>query len=722
MNNTVKKIVASITVLTCAVWMMGPGLASALTAEELQVMIDELMAEIEELQDQLTELTGEAVITIEGVPADFTFETDLKQTNTGDDVKYLQIVLNSDSETQLAESGVGSAGNETSYFGPLTKAAVIKFQEKYTEDVLASWGLTEGTGYVGSTTRAKLNSLLAAAEEEEEEEEVPEGLTSVSPAADATDVALDTEIEAVFDVALDEDTVNATSVGLFTDTTTTVEGTVSYDSDTKTITFTPSEDLAYETEYTVTLTTDITADDEAVLDEDYSWSFTTEEAPVVAPGLTVALSADTPATRMIPYNVMGYVYTIITAKAGAGGEDVTITGLTVDRTGLGAYNDFDKIYVLVDGVRHGSKRVLGSDDTVDLRFTTTASKIVLTAGESVDIKITADMDIAAVAGHYSILQVSAIESDAEEVTADFPIAGNYMTLSSIAAPTVDFTYRGGAGGNVDIGDDQVEVAEIEVANTSPTEDISLKSITLEQKESAKNDEVINYTLYSKGEEVVSAVNATADDYVTFVFEEPMTIEDGDDVRFVVKADIYGGRDNEIKLVLDEETDLVAIGLANDFQALVTITNAGGEATYVIQGGELSVTEATDNPKKSNIAPDTKDVPFLKAKFTAAEETLVITSVQVDINYVGVAAEDSDGAELDNVTLRINGTVVAGPVDYDAAAVTANAIVFDEEFEVSGSEIITVEADITDDTTVQEDDAWTMDIDSANITAERLAWR
>jgi len=79
---------------------------------------------------------------------------------TDSDVKRLQIFLNSDPETQLALTGVGSSGKETNYFGLLTKSAVIKFQEKYSQDILAPWGFIKGTGYVGKTTLAKINELI----------------------------------------------------------------------------------------------------------------------------------------------------------------------------------------------------------------------------------------------------------------------------------------------------------------------------------------------------------------------------------------------------------------------------------------------------------------------------------------------------------------------------------------------------------------------------------
>lgn len=82
----------------------------------------------------------------------------------GDDVRELQKFLNTDALTRVADAGAGSLGNETDYFGPATKSALIKFQEKYRAEILIPAGLTAGTGFFGEKTRAKISVLWSAAQ------------------------------------------------------------------------------------------------------------------------------------------------------------------------------------------------------------------------------------------------------------------------------------------------------------------------------------------------------------------------------------------------------------------------------------------------------------------------------------------------------------------------------------------------------------------------------
>jgi PGF-CTERM protein len=101
-------------------------------------------------------------------------------------------------------------------------------------------------------------------------------VTSVSPADQATNVAIGTTISATFSEAMDHASVEAAfSVDGVTGTFTWAGNTV---------TFTPAAALAYETMYTCTISTDATDAAGNNLVEDYVWEFTTGSKPAVRRG------------------------------------------------------------------------------------------------------------------------------------------------------------------------------------------------------------------------------------------------------------------------------------------------------------------------------------------------------------------------------------------------------------------------------------------------------
>ena len=159
-----KKIMAGILCLALGAVLVPGANASAQTSAELQAQITALTAQLAALQTQLSGSTTTTTTGTGTVPAacvGITFSRNLTMGAVGTDVKCMQALLNTDAATQVAASGVGSAGFETLTFGGLTKVAVIKFQNKYAAEVLTPVGLTKGTGFVGAATRAKLNALLA---------------------------------------------------------------------------------------------------------------------------------------------------------------------------------------------------------------------------------------------------------------------------------------------------------------------------------------------------------------------------------------------------------------------------------------------------------------------------------------------------------------------------------------------------------------------------------
>ena len=119
-----------------------------MTRAEILARIAEIKAVIIKLQELLLELSG-SEISCQEITQDLYFgmEDNLE-------VRCLQEFLKS------LGSEIYPEGLVTGNFYTLTEKAVIRFQEKYPEEILVPWGLATGSGYVGSTTRAKINELL----------------------------------------------------------------------------------------------------------------------------------------------------------------------------------------------------------------------------------------------------------------------------------------------------------------------------------------------------------------------------------------------------------------------------------------------------------------------------------------------------------------------------------------------------------------------------------
>ncbi|OGD67002.1 hypothetical protein A2442_02610 [Candidatus Campbellbacteria bacterium RIFOXYC2_FULL_35_25] len=160
----VSKVLGTTLALAMVLSIAAPVGAAGLTTDQVTAILSLLssfgadQATINNVNSALTGVPTTGGTTTGGTCSSYVFNSDLKIGSTGADVLNLQKILNADG-VNIASTGAGSPGNETSYFGALTDAGVVRFQNKYASEILAPVGLINGTGYVGASTRAKLNAM-----------------------------------------------------------------------------------------------------------------------------------------------------------------------------------------------------------------------------------------------------------------------------------------------------------------------------------------------------------------------------------------------------------------------------------------------------------------------------------------------------------------------------------------------------------------------------------
>ncbi len=423
-----------------------------------------------------------------------------------------------------------------------------------------------------------------------------------------------------------------------------------------TVELTLSGNLTGGNEYTVTAT-DVKASDGMVFSD--SETFTGYTAlPTSNSTLQVALSSKNPVGDTLPQGAVGV--TMVSMDITASCDDkAAITDLTVLHEGFGDENDIDGVYATVNGARISRKRTIDSkDQTATVHFST---PLEIAACKTVTVDIAADFNSTAVTASEHNMAVelpSDVLSNAKQVTGNFPLRGSTFKVAAVRSGRVSIDYRTVSPDEVEVGDKGVVVGKFQIS-TDSTEDQTIYSMTIENNGTIGDGDLVNLKIRrSDGTVLTNTVATTVGDFVTFVFDPPFTILEGDKMTMDIISDIVGGAGDNIKMHFEETSDIFAVGslygygvngqLYGSRIALATETSTL-PATVTVDAGEFTV--EIDGPTQQSYTRDQNEAVLANIIFTTGGEKVNIRKLFVLIQgntSSGATLTNSSGTRYDNI--------------------------------------------------------------------------
>lgn len=371
-------------------------------------------------------------------------------------------------------------------------------------------------------------------------------------------------------------------------------------------------------------------------------------APVPSEALTVALSADTPATR-----------SVVTTEAGADFVHLTFTGtgtvtnVTLKRIGISADASLSSIY-LYDGSNRLTDASSVSSGSV-ITFNDPAGLFTVSGSKTISVKA----DMAATAGETIGIQFVSATASATTVTGG-PISGNLMSIASATLAAVSFgTVTPSANTSLTPASD-ITVWQSTASVT--TRDVTLSHFTIREVGGIAKADLQNIRLMVDNAVVGTVANPDANGYSTFVPASTLTLKTGSHV-FKVVADVVGGSSLSFTFSIRNRTD---IGLIDSQYGVGFLTStAVGSLTgfqQTVSTGYITVEKAVDSPSSTVILSAT-DAVLARYKAITYGESVKVDGLTVDFTSSNATAVIRNGRIL------VDGSQVGSTTNIDRDADT-----------------------------------------------------
>ena len=560
-----------------------------------------------------------------GVPCTYQFTQNLTLGSRSSEVMNLQRFLNSRTETQVASVGAGSAGQETMFFGNLTRTTLANYQRLN--------GISPAVGYFGPLTRANINAKIASScgsdngstdmdamafglscdfrfsqrltigDRGQEVMNLQMMLNRVSPetrvsATGAGSLGQETmyfgaKTAAAVAALQEELNINALAVGVFGANTRA------------------AANAAIEAECDM----DMDDDNDDMDDNDNDNSSNGDGDLMVSEGERLDDAFLFPGVVRLP---------VLSFELEAGDEDVTVDGLTFEFTGRVDRDIIDSVVLIdEDGNIFGDDESIDSDEEVEFN-----ESFEIEEGETVMMTLAVnavgdptenDLGSPATLALFNEEDGDSFSFELVEVDAEGDVDGLPLTRGADievddSADVIDVveidSFSVENDTDLRVGAREIELLSFDVNsvdnNDDDDEDIVLMSIRINNTgELDFGDDLENFYAEVDGDRYDAEV-AMDDDYLILSFgSNGIAIENGEEEEVEVYADVVDGANDDINFDIENRYDVYAMS-DNGYPAAVVLDGTMGSVVSV-DAGEASLSTSSDEGDEDDIMIGTEQV-------------------------------------------------------------------------------------------------------------------
>ncbi|MBI4093291.1 MAG: peptidoglycan-binding protein, partial [Candidatus Kerfeldbacteria bacterium] len=393
-------------------------------------------------------------------------------------------------------------------------------------------------------------------------------------------------------------------------------------------------------------------------------------------GLTVALAANQPVSSLAPADAARIPFTVVTLTAGA--SDVSVSTLTIERTGLATDGALAGVVLLDEnGNQTGIAKTLSSDHRANI-----GEAFVVKAGQSRTLTVAGNRAAAGSLGGQTIsLSLVAVNTSAA-VNATLPMTGTShtvnetLTIGGLTSPS---------RGSLDPGTSQTK--EVGTAGytfssvkwtANSQERVYVKSVRWNQTGSAGVADIANVKTYVDGVAYDAAVSADGKYFTTNFPGKGLLVDKGFSKELSIKGDVVGGSGRKVDFDIAKRADVYAVGetygygvtpafassaASGDGAAFNNVDDYYYDAAEVhISAGTVNVTAWTGVPAQ-NIAVNLANQPMGGFSVDVKGEPISVGNIVFRVLAAENTGNDVSAADMTNISVvKEDGTVLAGPKD------------------------------------------------------------